>query len=93
MAAKSRVADRGPAKMLRDRSTSASGKLHRSVGVGGQWQQWAVHVCQIETIWLDCGDTANGRNEPKPDLTNSCCVRSQRPLCCNSEGYGVRSAE
>jgi hypothetical protein len=31
----------GPAKMLRDRSMSASGKLHRSVGVGGQWQQWA----------------------------------------------------
>jgi hypothetical protein len=36
--------------MLRDRSMSASGKLHRSVGIGGQWQQWAVISSAISTV-------------------------------------------
>jgi hypothetical protein len=37
-----RVAVIDTAEMLRDLSMSASGKLHRSVGGDGEWQQWAV---------------------------------------------------
>jgi hypothetical protein len=36
-----RVAVIDTAEMLRDLSMSASGKLHRSVGGDGEWQQWA----------------------------------------------------
>ncbi|WP_281858931.1 hypothetical protein [Litoreibacter halocynthiae] len=40
--AKSRIAVIGSTKMLRDRSMSASGKLHRGDATQGQWPEWAV---------------------------------------------------
>jgi hypothetical protein len=44
---------------------AAIGKLQRSDADLGQRLLWAVHVGQIEIVWQDRGDAANGRSEPK----------------------------
>ena len=43
---------------------ASAGRTAASRG-GGEWQLRAVHVGQIETVQQDCGDAANGSNEPK----------------------------
>lgn len=58
-------------------------------------QQWAVHVGQIETVQQDCGDAANGSNEPKvfdaANCTDGCTGRIAVLRCkCETWLHGLR---
>jgi hypothetical protein len=36
---------------------------------------------------------ANGRNEPTPEVTISCCVRAQREKCCECATHGAAARQ